>query len=172
MPLGYSRNTCIVFCRFCIDIVTTTTANSAREPAYVKLLYVTSDESMDNRQIPRPASRTNDAQAGVTKPHLTTPTRTHDKNDTEYATNTGHAIDRTCKHAAGGRVAGVLRSHRGQLPAGARPTRIDMHARQARIHANAVCARTCGRHQLPTPHVSSGPPLSHGTGRADPALNP
>ena len=92
----------------CTDFATAATADSAWEPANVTLLY-TSD--MYGQQISRASY-----DAGVTKPHCTTPTRTRVQVTTQYGTNTGHVIDRTCMHAAGGQVAGVLRTHRAQLP--------------------------------------------------------
>ena len=92
----------------CTDFATAATADSAWEPANVKLLY-TSD--IYGQQISRASY-----DAGVTKPHCTTPTRTRVQVTTQYGTNTGHVIDRTCMHAAGGQVAGVLRTHRAQLP--------------------------------------------------------
>ena len=81
------------FLSFCIDIATTATADSAREPAYVKLLY-TSDKY--GQQIPSVSY-----DAGATKPHLTTPTRTHDKTiqNTQQTRDTP-SIARACMRQA------------------------------------------------------------------------
>ena len=108
----------------CRGFESAVTADSARGPAHVKLLY-TSDKY--GQQIPSASYH-----AGVTKPHCTTPTRTSLQITTQYGTNTGHAIDRrACMRRAAEWPAYsapiVLNSHRTPDP----PASTRMHARHA-----------------------------------------
>jgi hypothetical protein len=111
----------------CTKFATAVTADSARVPAYVKLLY-TSEKY--GQQIPSASY-----DVGVTRTHCTTRTRTLLQLGTTYDKTT--SIDLRAQECAAAQPQPSCPSpnHHMRLPRPSRPSPIDLPARRCPIHA-------------------------------------
>ena len=145
----------------CTDFVTAATADHARELDNVKLLYTS---YMYGQQIPRASY-----DAGITKPHCTTPTRTRVQVSTQYDKSTYIELRAPERAAAQPQPACPSPNHHGRLPQPSQPSRHDLPPRRCPNPARGSGANTRTAGSSTAPHSSSshrpatrGRPANHG----------